>query len=283
MNKHVTTENLFIIPNENEEELMWKNISSQIKKQQRFNAMKKYSVAAIFLILFAVGSLTGYNKFISPDIYIAQSKDLKINLQDGSIITLLKGGKLTVEKSFPQKTRDVFLSGNAIFSISKSKEHPFIVHTENYNTKVLGTVFKIVQNNKEFKVELYEGKVAVQKKNTTETIYLAPNNTFDNFGNTAISTVSKTQDNIQLVTAKNKTINSTSNTINLSFDECKVADAVKVIEKSYEINIIYPEDFKDRNISLAIENASKETILQTLATYLNLKLKKHETSYQFEK
>ncbi len=281
MNTKENLNNHSITPNE--EELMWQNISSKIRQQQHSNVNKYYRIAAILLILITIGGIFSYNRFISPDTYIAKSHDLKVSLKDGSTIILLKGARLTVEKSFPQKTRNVFLNGNAIFTISKSKEHPFIVHTENYDTKVLGTIFKIVQNNKEFKVELYEGKVAVQKKNTTETIYLTPNNTFDNFGSTSVSTVTKTKEKTPTSIINKKIENNQLKSVNLSFNECKVSDAIKVIEKSYNISIVYPEDYKDKNISLAIENASKETILQSLAVYLNLKIKGNNANYQFEK
>lgn len=279
MNKQERTKDRFVIPTKSEEDKMWNMISLHIKRQQKFPKIKRYALAATVLFILTVGSLMGYRKMVSPDIYMAQSTNIKINLKDGTTVMLLKGGRLVVEKSFSRKTRDVFLSGDAIFSVSKSKDHPFVVQTENYNTVVLGTIFKIIQRNKEFKVELYEGKVAVKKKNSDHAVFLTPNNTFDNFGNTAISTVAKSQKSIEVISPETKILDKK---VSLSFDECKFKNAVEVIEKSYDIKIIFPEDFKDRNISLTIENAASETILQALAIYLNLKLNKNERNYQFE-
>ncbi|MFP3675408.1 FecR domain-containing protein, partial [Bacillus sp. SIMBA_031] len=77
-------------------------------------------------IMFAMLSLIGYNTLVKPDVYLAKLQNSEIKLSDGSVVILSQGCKLTVEKSFPADTREVFLEGNAVFYVAKSKEHPFI-------------------------------------------------------------------------------------------------------------------------------------------------------------
>lgn len=114
------------------------------------------------------------------DKYYAESANRKIILADGSVVILLPGSQLTVEKSFPQDTRIVDLKGNAVFTVAKSK-HPFIVHAEGFSTKVLGTVFKITQTGNSKTVDLYEGKVAVSYAGAP-VAFLKPHQKWTNFG-----------------------------------------------------------------------------------------------------
>ncbi len=101
-----------------------------------------YKIAAVIILLLSLGGIFTYTMFIRPDVYLAKSENRIIRLEDGSVVTLLPGAELTVAKSFPADTRVVDLKGDAIFSVAKSKLHPFVVRADGFSTKVLGTVFK---------------------------------------------------------------------------------------------------------------------------------------------
>ncbi|MFC0514344.1 FecR family protein [Mucilaginibacter angelicae] len=66
-----------------------------------------------------------------------------IVLTDGTRITLNSQSSLKYPTSFTGKTREVYLSGEAFFDVHKDHEHPFIIHTEKMNIKVLGTAFNV--------------------------------------------------------------------------------------------------------------------------------------------
>jgi transmembrane sensor len=66
-----------------------------------------------------------------------------ITLSDGTRITLNSQSTLKYPANFSGHTRDVTLSGEAYFDVEKDKEHPFIIHTDKMNVRVLGTTFNV--------------------------------------------------------------------------------------------------------------------------------------------
>lgn len=91
-----------------------------------------------------------------------RGQDYKVTLEDGTIVWLNSESSLQFPSSFTGKERIVRLRGEAYFEVAKDKEHPFIVQTENLQTKVLGTEFNFRSYpGKEAHVTLVEGSVEV--------------------------------------------------------------------------------------------------------------------------
>ena len=68
----------------------------------------------------------------------------KVVLPDGSQVWLNAGSKLDYDHStFNKELREVSLSGEAYFDVTKNHEKSFIIHTKNMDIKVLGTVFNV--------------------------------------------------------------------------------------------------------------------------------------------
>src|SRR5205085_10891901 len=67
----------------------------------------------------------------------------KLQLPDGTQVWLNSDSKITYGESFMGATREVQLSGEAYFDVVKDKEHPFIIHTQSIDLKVLGTAFNV--------------------------------------------------------------------------------------------------------------------------------------------
>lgn len=83
-------------------------------------------------------------------------------LSDGTEVLLNANSRLEYPKEFSGGQRSVTLTGEARFHVTKDTRHPFIVHTQQIQTQVLGTVFDVKaypQGTPD--VTLYEGKVAV--------------------------------------------------------------------------------------------------------------------------
>lgn len=66
-----------------------------------------------------------------------------IRLTDGSVIHLGAGSRLRYPESFSGDTREVFLDGEAFFDITENPGQPFMVHTGEVRTTVLGTSFRV--------------------------------------------------------------------------------------------------------------------------------------------
>jgi transmembrane sensor len=262
-----------------QEEQAWQNILIGIRANERKKKLRRlriYTTVAATVVL-AIFGLIGYNTFFKPDIYVAEQQNSEIKLADGSFVILSQGGKLTVEKSFPADTRDVFLEGDAIFNVTKSKKHPFIVHGKGYQTKVLGTVFKVYQTGKLFKVDLFEGKVLVYRNgHSKEPVAIQPRQTFTNYGSPNVASVTTADEVIISATEDKKAT--------LIFDECPINDAVQVIEKTYGIKIHYSTELKNTKITITVPNATADAFIQTLGIQLNLNTRKNnDSTFELEK
>lgn len=257
---------------------MWEDVISRIrvhedkKRRRKIIQFSSTLAAAIVILLF---SFLTYRIYYSPTVYYAKETEMTITLKDSSQITLSKGSKLTVEKSFPSDTRDVFLEGDAVFNVSKSKVHPFIVHAGKYQAKVLGTIFKVVQKDSIFNVDLYEGKVQVSKTAKPEESYMVhPKESFSNMGSSQVASVSPT--NRKVSVKKN-------NTATLSFTDFYLQDAINIIEKTYGIKIKLPADRVETRISVVSQDATADELIQRISIQLNLNKKKiNANTFQLE-
>lgn len=88
-----------------------------------------------------------------------------IPLSDGSTVKLSPSSRLRVDEQFGKINRLVWLEGEASFDVVKNPEQPFVVHSHNVLTKVLGTVFhvKAYEHDENVSVSVSSGKVTVQK------------------------------------------------------------------------------------------------------------------------
>ncbi|MFS4474621.1 FecR family protein [Chryseobacterium sp. T20] len=253
---------------------LYARIEAHQAKKRKIKTIR-YTSLMIAAVLVLIGSVISYRSLYLPDVYQATQNVLTLTLKDGSSVTLSKGAKLTVEKSFPADTREVILEGDAVFNVTKSKIHPFIVHAGSYQTKVLGTIFKITQDNQRFNVDLYEGKVQVIKaEKPTETFIIKPKQTFSNFGSKDVATIvaTKTAD----TTLKN-------NTATISFTDLKLMDAIKILEDTYAVEIQYPSTASNSKLSATKEKATAADMIRLISLKLNLNTKKiNDKTFQLE-
>jgi len=137
----------------------------------------KYAVAASFLGLVLLASIfwmQGTGKVQATDTLIAakvtegfleqsntSNTPKSLALEDGSTVIMYPGSKLAFPKQFAIGKREVYLEGEAFFSISKNPNRPFFVYKNNIVTQVLGTSFDIRGKNGQVEVAVKTGKVAV--------------------------------------------------------------------------------------------------------------------------
>ena len=105
-------------------------------------------------------------------------------LPDSSKVEL--GGNSDISLAFIDNKRDIFLNGQATFTVRKDNAKPFVVHSRDIATTVLGTVFSVNDKNTLYTmVRLFSGKVVVKKEGpnskTFKDTYLQPGQqlTFD--------------------------------------------------------------------------------------------------------
>jgi transmembrane sensor len=261
----------------------WESISSQLAQieKEKKKKRKQAGVAGIVIVLLGLAGFIGYNAFAGPDVYTASKSDTNITLRDGTVVTLMKGGMLSVEKSMLSKTRDVELKGDAVFRVTSSKDHPFIVHGEGYQAKVLGTVFKVTQSEKNFGIELYEGKVAIRRNGDTADEYvLHPRQRFTNYGHVQVAAIVPIRKSV--VNTSDVKKSTAESSVHLQFTGCRLQDALEVVEKTYGIRVGYLSVYQDKMISIDLNGMTGKEVLQNIALSLGLQLTEHETGYQLE-
>ncbi|MCE7043211.1 FecR family protein [Dyadobacter sp. CY312] len=91
-----------------------------------------------------------------------QQRDLI--LHDGTIVKLNAGSSLTYPQIFSDTIREVVLVGEAFFQVAKNADAPFIIHTGEVTTKVLGTEFNVsaYPENESVQIAVVSGKVKVK-------------------------------------------------------------------------------------------------------------------------
>ncbi len=128
------------------------------------------SVAASVLLILTIGLLNQevLLNWINPvkmqQLVTVNGERKQIKLGDGTMIWLNPRSILTYPDKFRGDTRKVSLTGEAFFEVAKDKKHPFIVHSDKVNTRVLGTSFDITsyKDQPEVDITLLTGKVAVR-------------------------------------------------------------------------------------------------------------------------
>ena len=95
----------------------------------------------------------------AADISTGVAEMTTVQLGDGSVVRLAPATRLRVAQS--DSAREVALDGKAFFVVAKMPERPFVVHTPAGNARVLGTRFELSTNNKDLKLVVVEGRVAL--------------------------------------------------------------------------------------------------------------------------
>ncbi|MCK0147229.1 FecR domain-containing protein [Arenibacter sp. F26102] len=157
------------------------------KKRNLKRLYRSLSYAAIVVLLISI-SFTFYKDHFNiqqknssnanQDILIAHSENgakKKIILPDGSTVILNIDSYIEYPINFKKETREVSLIGEATFDIVHDSLRPFIVMTEHYNVKVLGTTFNVKSypNDTQTETTLITGKVELVREKE-EPIILAP-------------------------------------------------------------------------------------------------------------
>jgi transmembrane sensor len=158
-------------------------------KIRRLDWRKYFAVAAMFAVIVSISVWFFMNQNSKPgnltyNSYFTKRGSLnKLILTDGTIVWLNADSKFRCPQSFDgAATREVYLEGEAYFEVAKDKKHPFLVHTRNLITRVLGTKFDVnaYHTNKTIEVTLLEGKVMLTtgpgsvKDKKQDTLYLKP-------------------------------------------------------------------------------------------------------------
>ena len=179
------------------------------------------------------------------------AEPIKVSLSDGSVITLQPRSGLRYPEVFASDKREVYLVGEARFDVTKDALRPFLVHSNELVTKVLGTSFSIraYQNDRNITVKVYTGKVSVlagkesgqsirQPFNQNEGVILTPNQ---------MAVFDREPERLTKTLVENPAIISppaerSSGSSAFLFNNAPVEKVFETLEKSYGVSIVYDRE-----------------------------------------
>lgn len=140
-----------------------------ISISQRF-IRKIATIAAAVVAIFTIGygGVKYLNHKSSSNIIFAESTTLigetqTVTLPDGTKVYLNACSYISYPQKFEGNERKITLIGEAYFQVARNEKQPFIVQTEQFDVKVLGTTFNIkaYKEDETQAVSVESGKVQV--------------------------------------------------------------------------------------------------------------------------
>lgn len=170
----------------------------------------------------------------------------EVKLEDGTTIVLQPSSKLAYPSHFSNDKREVYLVGEAFFNVAKNPAKPFLVHSGNLVTQVLGTSFtvqsdketnQIVVSVKTGRVAVYEDKKQVALNNEQQKnngAILTPNQKviYDEASRHFTTSLVENPEPV-LATTDNALL-----TNSFSFDDVSLASVLDNIGKFYAVDIL---------------------------------------------
>jgi len=239
--------------------------NGQVTELKRRNfPVWKYFAAAVFLTVIlgtAVWTFTRDAKAPAKFTYkgITSSRGLIENvntskntitvpLPDGSMVKLAPDSRISYESGFDSlPTRDVYLSGQAFFSVKKNPHHPFRVFANEIVAKVLGTSFSVRSFEKDTTIQITvsTGKVSVYSQGQTTVRESAAPNKLSGIIITPNQQLvyEKSSQEFQKVLLENPImINAVSVNKSMVYEDAPIDKVFDDLGRDYGINIVYDSD-----------------------------------------
>lgn len=219
-------------------------------------------IAASFLILLGAG-LAAYvllsDKAVPQVTHVTHQLPEEAILPDASRAVLNRNSKLHYAQDFRGRLREVTLSGEAFFKVTKDKNKPFVVHTPIADIKVVGTAFNVSEGHGELEVSVSEGKVLVITDHDSS--YLEPGHT--GIIRPGINPISVTP------AADANTWGYATHSF--TFKNTPLKDVFRYLEKSYPCSIeLRNRTVANCRLNATFEHDSAENIIRLIAETLDL-------------
>ena len=234
---------------------------------QKFS-VRWIGIAASILVVLSIGLYWSVSSYKSSEMPLNAPLTSEyfngkqvVNLPDGSTVILNEASQLSYAETFGQQTREVIFSGEGYFDVVEDSERPFIVHTDQVKTTVLGTAFNLIayQDQSEVVVTVARGEVAVgdDKRNYDN---ILPNQQL--VVNKRTRKFEKGEVDLDQVLAWKEKF--------LILDGVSVAKAVELIGSRYQVKItIANDEMKNCRINAAfMKGESLEQILRVVCGVL---------------
>ena len=240
--------------------------NKEIKPVIRLNWFNNFlKIAAILVVLFGLWFVAA-KQFITPQndvlTFKSGSQSIEKILPDGTKILLSKNSEITYPKTFEGYTREINLTGEGFFDVHHDVAHPFIIHTQGTDVRVLGTSFNVKAYNAQVQVLVKTGKVQFSKNN--KQVILTKGQKGEILAN--VDTIIKSEFSEVKTVVKDK-----SNSF--VFNKMSLGEVAKNLSERFDRDIKFSENkIKNCQLTATFEHESLENIIAVIAETFNLKV-----------
>ncbi|QEH43209.1 FecR family protein [Chitinophaga sp. XS-30] len=137
-------------------------------RRSRVRAASLLTMLTVLFVIFPQSKPPEEKAVTWQQISAAPGRSTVITFPEGSTVRLAPTSSIRFPNEFDPARREVFLTGEGYFNITRDSARPFFVHTQHISTKVLGTAFQVQQDSAaQVRITLVEGKVQVQRDSST--------------------------------------------------------------------------------------------------------------------
>lgn len=234
-----------------------------LKNLVRKRAILSTAILFILCMVFYVVELP--NSGYTNHRIAGKGQRLTFILPDSSTVILNSGSEIKYSSDFG-KQRAIWLKGEAFFKVTKNINSPFIVHTNDFNVKVLGTEFNVNSNTINQTISLAKGKVNVLLKESKDEINLAPNEEL--VWNAKTKAVIKRNFDVVKILAWKDNI--------LLLDDIKIKDALPIINQFYGVNFVIKDcAIANQHIKGAFKNQTLDEFITSLEFISDVSISKN--------
>lgn len=233
--------------------------------------------AAAVLLALAIGSAAYYFAGSVQMIKVSSGVgDMKVvELPDGSKVWLNAQSLLIYPEKFKGRRREVTIKGEAFFKVKHDSDHPFIVHSDHMQAKVLGTSFLMNDHVNEPVSDTYltEGSIDLELKELEKTIRLVPGDK-----------VSYNKETSTVVRINNPHLSIDSWRFGkLSFYNETLFEIGRKLERKFGREILVDENIDSMKFTADFESESLEQILEFFHVSSRLDYKPSKNGYRITK
>lgn len=144
-----------------------------ISSRRRFKLPVWLRVAAILVLSFGLAwvwvlsstLLKAKETIVYNEIIVPIGEKSQVILADGTHVWINSGSRFKYPDHFGDQSRDVFLTGEAFFDVTKHNNQLFVVNTQNSRVEVLGTAFNVKAYPEDAKTQTTVTRGLVSVKN----------------------------------------------------------------------------------------------------------------------
>jgi transmembrane sensor len=238
-------------------------------KPNRFNNFLK--IAAVLVVLFGLWFVAA-KQFVVPknDVISFKTDGISVEkiLPDGTKILLSKNSSITYPATFEGATREINLEGEGFFEVHHDATHPFIIHTQGTDVRVLGTSFNVRAYNAQVQVVVKTGRVRFSKNNAE--VILEKGQKGEILANSKTIIKSEVEIEKPLVQIKK---------LSFEFEKTSLDEVINKLNQTFEKKIVLGNDkIKNCKLTASFQEEELENIIQVIAETFNLKVDNQKDS-----